>query len=110
MEVSLLNMRITIEKSSVATDEIGNYKTEWADYFRCFATISNEGGEETEDAGATHNRASCAFTVRWSSETARITSTGYRIRVEDDLYNILRVDHMNNKRKALKFWCRKVDR
>ena len=49
-------------------------------------------------------------TVRYSSETATITSTGYRTVFNNELYDILAVDHLNYKKNALKFRCRKVRR
>lgn len=49
-------------------------------------------------------------TVRYCTETATVISTKYRILFGDDIYDILAVDHLNYKKNALKFKCRKVRR
>lgn len=50
------------------------------------------------------------FTIRWCRQSAAITSTSYRVQFQDELYDILSVDHMNFKRKGIKLHCRKVRR
>ena len=110
MDISLMNTRITIQKNAVTVDAIGNHKSGWTDYFSCAATINGESGSESQTAGQTVENASCAFTVRWCSETAAVTETGYRILWQDELYNITAIDHQNNKRKSLKFRCQKERR
>lgn len=50
------------------------------------------------------------FTVRYCSQISAVTSTGYRIAFKNETYNILGVDHMNYKNKAVKFLCQKVSR
>jgi SPP1 family predicted phage head-tail adaptor len=110
MNVALMNLRITFQKNAVVTDEIGNHKNVWEDYYSCYATISSESGSETETAGQTVPSVNGAFTVRYCKETAAVTSDGFRIRFGDELYNISYIDHQNNKRKSLKFWVQKVRR
>lgn len=110
MNVALMNTRITFQKNAVVVDAIGNHKNGWTDYFSCAATINGEGGSEDQVAGQTVDNARCAFTVRWCSETAAVTETGYRVVWNKELYNITRIDHQNNKRKRLKFWCQKERR
>jgi len=51
-----------------------------------------------------------AVTVRYCRKAASVNVTGYRIVLNDELYDILAVDHLSNKKKALKFRCRKVRR
>ena len=46
------------------------------------------------------------FTVRWCSETRGLTSTGYRIRFREQLYDIESIDPMNYQKKTLKIHCR----
>lgn len=110
MNVGLLNTRIIIEKNDVVTDTVGNHRNTWTEYFSCSATVGNENGAETDTAGQTVESTNIAFTVRWCSETAAITSTGYRIIWNGELYGIAYVDHMNNKRKSLKLWGKKARR
>ena len=110
MNVALMNLHITFQKNTVVTDAIGNRKNTWTDYFSCYATIGGESGTEIYRAGEILEFTDLTFTVRYSSETAAVTPSGYRIVYGGELYNIIAVDHQNNKRKSLKFRCSKVRR
>ena len=110
MKVSLLNEKILFQKSVVVSDAIGNRKNVWEDYYSCFATIGGEGGNEKSEAGQTVDDASITFNVRYCSQLVDIMSTGFRILFRGEIYNILSVDHMNYKKKSLKFRCEKVRR
>jgi len=110
MKVSLLNKKILFQKSAVVSDAIGNHKKAWEDYYSCFATIGAESGNEKSEAGQTVDGASITFTVRCCSQLVDIVSTGFRILFRGEIYNILSVDHMNYKKKSLKFRCEKARR
>ena len=47
------------------------------------------------------------FTIRYCGKAKEITSTGYRILMDGDHYDIVAVDHQNYKRRSLKLRCRK---
>lgn len=53
MQIALLNVRITFQKNQVVSDEIGNRRNVWEDYYTCYATVSGEGGNEKVLAGLT---------------------------------------------------------
>ena len=110
MNIGLLNLRILIQKNAVVSDSIGNRKNTWTDYYSCYATIGGESGTEVYRTGETLESTDLSFTVRYCSETAAVTPSGYRIVYGGELYNIIAVDHQNNKRKSLKFRCSKVRR
>ena len=110
MKVSLLNVRITIQKNTAYTDAVGNHLLRWEDYFSCMATVSNETDTEEQDAGQTVDDTKADFSIRWCDKTSGINSTEYRVLLGDEIYNILAVDHMNYKRKSIKLRCRKVRR
>lgn len=110
MDIALLNVRITIQKNEVVTDSIGNHKNTWTDWYSCSATISSESPNESTDAGMIVDDSKIDFTVRWCKDAAAITSTGYRVAYNGDTYNILGIDHMNNKRKAIKLKCQRAER
>lgn len=110
MNVALLNVRITIQKEAVSVDSVGNHKNTWTDYFCCAATVSGESNSEAEEAGTTVDDTNADFTVRYSSETSVIDPTQYRVLFSGQIYDILSVDHMNYKRKAVKLKCRKARR
>lgn len=110
MDIAAMNIRITLQKNETATDKYGNHKNVWTDYFSCYATISGENGQEQAVVGETVENTEANFTVRFCRETAAVTSTGYRITYAGELYDILAVDHLNMKKRAVKFRCRKVRR
>ena len=103
--IEKLNERITIEKSTVVADKVGNHRNTWEEYFTCFAYASTYQAQE-EEGEVTAEQKSVVFTVRWCSETRGLTSTGYRIRFREQLYNIESVDPMNYQKKILKIHCR----
>lgn len=110
MDIAGLNVRITIQKNEVTVDRIGNHKSVWKDYFTCWATCSNQTGSETDDVGQTLEEDKMDFTVRYSSETAAVVSTKYRIILNDRIYNIDHVDDMAFKHRSRKFHATLVRR
>ena len=113
MIAALLNEKVTFLKNTVVTDAVGNHTNEWDEYYTCFATIGGEGmasSKEEEVAGTTVEDVAMTVTVRYCKKIADITSTGYRIHFRGELYDIVNVDHLNYKKKSLKFSCRKVRR
>ena len=113
MEIALLNQRIIFQRNAVLTDRIGNHTGCWNDEFSCYATVGGESGrngKETAVAGTTVEDADCTFTVRWCGQTANVGTTSHRILLNDGNYNIVAVDHMNYKKKCIKFRCRKARR
>lgn len=110
MDIAMLNVRITFQKNVIMTDDVGNHKNEWTDVWTCYATVSGENGDENNAAGQTVEDGRCAFTVRWSSETERIRAASHRIVFGNEYYDIVSVDHLNFRKKALKFICKKVRR
>lgn len=110
MEIALLNVRITFQKNSVTVDAIGNHKNEWENFYSCHATVSGEGGSEKAVAGLIVEDSDLSFTVRHCKKAAGITADGFRVLFDDSIYNIVSIDHLNYKKKAMKFKCEKVRR
>lgn len=110
MNVALLNVKINIEKNSVVVDEIGNRRNTWENYYKCFATVSGEGGRESSIAGTMVDDSDISFSLRFCQKTAVINNTEYRVIFGGEIYNILSVDHMNYKKKSIKLKCQKVRR
>ena len=113
MEVAAMRSKVTFKKNETVTDRYGNHKNAWTDYYSCFATIGGEGlasSKEEQAAGTTVEDFSMTVTVRYCAKAATITSTGYRIVFEGELYNIENIDHLNYRKRALKFLCRKERR
>jgi SPP1 family predicted phage head-tail adaptor len=77
------------------------------------ATVSGEAGRQTSEAdvaGTVADESDISFTVRWCRKAAAVDSTGYRVVFGGGLYDILAIDHMNYKKKSIKFKCRKARR
>ena len=115
MDIALLNERITIQKNAVVTDEIGNHTNAWEDYYGCHATVSGssgggQSGAEKAEAEQTLDVSDLAFSIRWCKKASAVDVTGYRIIFRGGIYDIISIDHMNFKKKLIKFKCRKARR
>lgn len=111
MEVALLNAQVLFQRNTASVDAVGNRILSWEDYYSCHATLGGEGKNGEQDAaGQTTDHADAAFTVRYCDALKDVVSGKFRILYGDEIYNILSVDHRNNKRKSLKFFCKKVRR
>lgn len=112
MDIALLNTKITIQKNTVVTDAIGNHTAAWTDYYSCHATIGGEntsakGSEETQ-AGTVNDHSGADFTIRFCSAASVLSTTEYRVMYGGEIYDIIGIDHMNNKRRSIKLRCRKA--
>ena len=103
MNIAGLNVRIMIQKNETVTDRIGNHRSVWTDYFPCWATASDQTGDESEEASQTRDTERMDFTVRYCSEIAAVTSKGYRILLGDQIYNITYIDEMGFRKNSRKF-------
>ena len=103
MNIAAMRVRVTFQKNTVIVDKYGNHKTGWADYFSCWATASDQTGDESEEASQTKEKERIDFTVRYCSETATVTSKGYRILLGDRIYNIIHIDDMGFRKNSRKF-------
>lgn len=110
MKIELLNVMIEIQENATVTDRYGNHKSEWVPYYSCHATASAESPKEGTEAGLIVDSSKIDFTVRHCRKAASITGKGHRIVFQGQIYNILGVDHMSFKRKAVKFHCQREDR
>ncbi len=112
MDISGLRVRITIQKNETVTDEYGNHKAVWCDWFSCWATVGTSGlsASEKEEAGHTVEEDKLDITVRWCSETAAVNSKQYRILLLNRIYDITNIDEMGFKKHSRKFHTRLVER
>lgn len=110
MDIVLLNQKITVQKNAVTVDAIGNHINRWEDFYTCSATVSGESPSESTSAGTVVDNTKADFTLRWCQKVSEITSDGYRIVFQGEIYNILGIDHMNFKKKSMKLKCQKVRR
>ena len=113
MDVAAMNVRIMFQKNEAVSDAIGNHTDTWADYYSCHATISDSLGKSSAESGAagqTVEHPDISFTVRFCRKLKAVDTTGFRILWDGGIYDILKVDHLNNKKRALKFKCEKAGR
>ena len=112
MNIAALRVRITIQKNETVVDEYGNHMSSWTDYFSCWATAVASGlsAAEEESSGHTVDADRLDFTVRFSSETSVINSKGYRVLLNDRIYNITGIDDMGFKKNSRKFHTELVER
>lgn len=102
--IDQLNERVTFQKAVTQVDSIGNHRNVWEDHFTCYAYASTYEAQEKEGEVITEQQ-TVTFTVRWCRETKALTSTGYRVKFRDRIYNITAVDAMNYQKKSLKIRC-----
>lgn len=113
MDAAALRSKVTFQKNEAVADKYGNHKNAWTDYYTCFATIGGEGmasSKEGQAAGTTVEDFSMTVSVRYCRKAAAVDSTHYRVVFMDDIYNIVNIDHMNFRKKSLKFTCRRERR
>ena len=111
MDVAALRSKVMFQKNETVTDKYGNHKNDWTDYYTCFATIGGEGlasSKEEQVAGTTVEEASMTVTIQYCQKSAAIT--GFRVVFMGELYNIENIDHMNFRKRSLKFTCKKERR
>lgn len=110
MDVALFNRKITVQKNTVVVDDIGNHISKWDDFYSCYATISGESPNESTSAGTVVDNTKADFSVRWCKAVSEVTPDGYRVVYNDEIYNILGIDHQSFKKKSVKLKCQKARR
>ena len=110
MDIALLNRKVTVQKNTVVVDDIGNHISKWDDFYSCYASISGESPNESTSAGTVVDNTKADFTVRWCEAVSEVTPDGYRVVYNDEIYNILGIDHQNYKKKSIKLKCQKARR
>lgn len=110
MIVSLLNVRLTLQMSEDSFDETKNHSNIWTDYYSCYATVTEEtGNEKTTEVGIVENDY-MNFTIRYCKALENISTTEYRVMFQGDIYDIIGINHMNFKKKCLKLRCKRARR
>ena len=110
MKVTGFRVRITIQKNVTETDRYGNHKSVWTDHFSCWSSAAEQTGDESEETSQTKEKDRMDFTVRYSSETAAVVSTKFRIVLMDRIYDIDHVDDMGFRKNSIKFHVHLVKR
>ena len=101
MDISKLNQRIQIQKGVSKTDEVGNVRREWQNFYSCFASVKTTGGKERQN-GDTEEQHSVSFTVRFCKKLSELSAVDYRIVFHGKTYNIIQVDFADYGGKTVK--------
>ena len=110
MKISRYNVKSTVQRLNIISDEIGRQIESWNDYFTCHAYCSSKSASESNEAGIIVDNGKADFTVRYCEKYSDINSTDYRIVFDSELYNIIGIDRMNYNRKEVKYICQRVRR
>ena len=110
MEIALLNVKVDLPEKLRSCGRYRKPKECLGGYYTCHATVSGEGGQEKTAAGLTVAESDIAFTVRFCKQAADVTADGFRILFQGGNLHVAAVDHMNYRKKALKFRCEKARR
>lgn len=105
MDIAAMNVRITFQKNGVIVDKIGNHTNDWSDFYSCFATVSDSAGKSSAEdtaAGLIIDHSDISFTERFCKKAMAISSINFRILWNGEAYNIVKIDHLNLKKRALK--------
>ena len=110
MDISKLRSRITIQRSEVATDAIGNHLSAWVDYWSCAAYANLASGKEYGAAGQTLGSDTLVFEVRWCERLRDLDATRFRILFGGNIYNITCVDDVQFRHEKLKLTAQRERR
>lgn len=110
MDISKLRSRITIQRSEMVTDAIGNHINAWEDFWSCAAYANLASGKEYGAAGQTLGSDTLVFEVRWCERLRDLDSTKYRILFGGNIYNITCVDDVQFRHKRLKLTAQRERR
>lgn len=94
--------RITIQKSTLGTDKVGNHVLSWADYYTCSAFVNNLSGKEYWEAAQVNAHKEIYFLIRYCSETAGMDTEHYRILFREQIFNLTFLDNVKYQNKILK--------
>ena len=106
MDIARLRARIMIEKATVKVDRIGNRTNGWEEYYSCCAYPDTYLVDESPGKVDYENE-TIAFTVRACQKTKELNSTQYRVRFQDQVFNIASIDRMNYNNREIKIRCKK---
>lgn len=93
ISTSILNRKITIQKSTVSKNDIGTVEDTWEDYKYAWANVYVRGGDTSYLNGQELPYTTTEFTIRYDEAM----NYNYRIKFKNDYYKILHVEEMGRK-------------
>ena len=94
MNASMLRNKITIQKKTAVTDDIGKISEVWSDYMAVHAYANRLSGQELIVAAANGQQDTVTFSVRYCRALADLNSNDFRIVFMGRIFNILTVDNV----------------
>ena len=101
MKIGRLNKRITIQEYSNTIDDEGFHKKEWVDMKTVWGSIKNYNNKEKLQSDAIQDKQTCEILIRY---TPNVTN-GNRIKYNNNYYNILSVQNINEDNKEILILC-----
>lgn len=89
-----LNQRITIQKKTVDTDNIGNQISEWVEFHSCWSAVYGVSGREYWQAREQHEENTVNFKIRYCKKLKELDAVNFRIKFRDKIYDITSVDNI----------------
>lgn len=102
--------RITIQKSSLGNDRVGNHVLLWEDHFSCWAYVNNLSGKEYWEAAQVNAQKDIYFLIRYCPEVAGLDTEHYRVVFRGQVYNLTFVDNVKYQNRTLKLRASLVKR
>ena len=99
-----MNSRIIVQRNTVTVDQYQNHRNTWTDYYSCAAYASTYAAKEAGNEVTSEER-SITFEVRYCPELSFISSIGYRVLFQEQIYNIQSVDMMNYQKDIIRLAC-----
>ena len=110
MNAGAYKEKITIEKSTMTSDAIGNHLTEWLEYYSGYSYVNNLSGSEYYEAAQTQSQETVMFILRYNRLLDGMDSKNYRVVFRGHYYNIIGVDNVQYKNQTIKLRCLKESR
>lgn len=96
-----MRQRITIQAESAASDSQGGYTRSWTTAATVWADVRPVSASEIRSADALDGRVLLRAIVRYTSETAAITSANHRISYDSRTFNITGVQNPDGRKRYL---------
>lgn len=102
MDAGKLRDKITIEKRTIETDEVGNQSSKWVVVYRGFASVNKLYGREYWAAAASQSEDTVVFSLRYHPIFNTVNSLDYRLLFRGDEYDIKSVDNVKHINDTVK--------
>lgn len=112
MKITRFNVRIEIQKTQPIQDAIGNWEEGWTFLYGCYAAVDSrrQSAGEIQVAGMTVDHSDLIFTIRYTSRLKGLSPSQYRLKFQNDYYDIQQIDWMNYQNETIKIYAKKVER